>query len=636
MDQTSSGVFLDEAMSKPREPRLRFKWLWHRLGGWWLFEIIAMILSLACTGCILVILFVMEHRPASEWSMLFDLSIPSTLAVLTTVSKSSILCAIGAAISQQKWSYFQSSKPKTLTDFDLFDQASRGPLGSILLVFRKPFVLASWGALATLLLLGVDPSVQQIIQLVPREVFTNDGKASFGLAHDYDGHGRRGSSLNLPGGLSNDQDKLLPMEIRVEPVSADVFLQGAIYRGLFHLDSPAVFNCPSAANCTWPDTYYSLGFASACQDVTAETLRRVPSNVTLWSGVTKDLKSGGGNITTPGGIVLDTKYSATSYQPVVIVQSRPILNATYTNGFTAINLSPNISKIAVFRAELNSQYAIRADGFEITECDISLVAHRYSNVSVRDNKFVIGKEETVPLGRGVIDLSKDRDPLTRVYNVTFNETSDDLPVTMTARAQDISALVVLFSSSRFAGTIYGGESAPAPPQGIGDAFRTGNIAETFGNMVSSMTDHLRSSGNSSSSRVIAEGTSIYTVVHVEVRWRWVIPTVLTQVIAIVFFVLVIVRSSKMRKMGGPGLWKDSTIALLAHNVHVAEGGGQHDEGHPRVYITTFADSPSKVATDVEVIERAPEGRGGAYITGPKLASLKQLQNWGAKVQARMA
>ncbi|KAK4220607.1 hypothetical protein QBC38DRAFT_350675, partial [Podospora fimiseda] len=86
----------------------------------------------------------------------------------------------------------------------------------------------------------------------------------------------------------------------------------------------------------------------------------------------------------------------------------------------------------------------------------------------------------------------------------------------------------------------------------------GDISETMGNMAKSMTDYLRSR-----SEVSAPGVTLDPVLHIQVRWEWLTPPLLVQLMATVFFVLVVYRSSETE---GLELWKDSSVALLAHDV----------------------------------------------------------------------
>lgn len=379
----------------------------------------------------------------------------------------------------------------------------------------------------------------------------------------------------------------------------DVSIQAAAYRGLFNLSSIPLFNC--TANCTWPGSYYSLGFSSACLDVTEKTLQA--SNITFGP------KEYGGNVTTPGGIRLDMTYSPTSFQPVVIINTtrlidsigEDIVDRPRRNFARRHRITPDIARIAIFRVPRDpTDSQISRDKMEIIECDFSLVAYRYSDIKVKDNTFAIGTQEVTRLEPGVVlndpDVHDSESPkydpyATTHYNATF--TLSGMP-NMTVAVADLAGILTFFRSNRFSGTIYSGESPPrGGSQGIGDAFRTGNnISAAFDDMARSMTDYLRSGYD-----VEAAGISVYQLIHVDVRWFWLVPTLVTQVISVVFFFVVVAKSSLAQ---GLHLWKDSTIAVLTQELRTRE-----------------------------------DAAGEGYIVGPQVAKVKELEEWGKTVKARL-
>jgi len=126
----------------------------------------------------------LKDRPLTDWQ--FFLSIPATVALFGTALKSTAAFAVGGCVSQYKWLHFRAS-PRKLVDLDLIEEAGRGPLGSLVLLARRPMGLASIAAAVTLLALALETFVQQTVQLNPRDVAVEDGKAVLGLAHTYNG-----------------------------------------------------------------------------------------------------------------------------------------------------------------------------------------------------------------------------------------------------------------------------------------------------------------------------------------------------------------------------------------------------------------------------------------------------------------
>ncbi|KAI1749371.1 hypothetical protein F4782DRAFT_542235 [Xylaria castorea] len=153
---------------------------------WWWWEILAMILSLASMGLLAFLLSKINGIPLAAW----DLPIvpQSLIAILTTAGKTALLVPVASCISQLKWHHF-AEKPRKLISFQLFDDASRGPWGSTLLVwhlaFRARLLVALGFALVTVLALGIDPSAQQIIKLPVKESPLKNVSVVLGTADFY-------------------------------------------------------------------------------------------------------------------------------------------------------------------------------------------------------------------------------------------------------------------------------------------------------------------------------------------------------------------------------------------------------------------------------------------------------------------
>lgn len=335
-------------------------------------------------------------------------------------------------------------------------------------------------------------------------------------------------------------------------------MQGAIYRSLFDIDPPSAFNC--ALTCIWNGTYISLGFVGTCADVTNATLLGLSPS--LWNGS----HGTGSNIKTSGGITLGATYLPPSWQTVVSVGSASLLSAVYPGRGSDPHpndliqhgalIPADIARIAVLRVPSDrTSWFIQYSKVEIVECKVSLAAYSYSGISASGSSLTIAKQELIPLGPGVATWNLSDTAPTPSLDIVFNQSG--LPV-LKASVQDISALNLLFVSDRFNGSIYDGEEPPSPPQGVADAFRSGDISQTFQNMARSMTDQLRSSYN-----VTARGLSIDQVVFVQVRWEWLILPAVVQVSSVLFVFLIVVRSRRTRELQ---LWKSSTVTFLFHGV----------------------------------------------------------------------
>jgi hypothetical protein len=339
-------------------------------------------------------------------------------------------------------------------------------------------------------------------------------------------------------------------------------MQGAVFRGLFNLGSASVFNCSS--RCQWNGTYVSLGFSSTCADVTDATLRLHPNASLTWTGRSPGREEDMANLTTPGGVKLDASYAYTGWQTIVSVGSISRLTTTnpLRDGVRSADfrqMAPDIARIAVLRVRVDeANWGITPERMEITECDVGLAIHRYSDLSSSGNRLSVGKHESFPLDPGTlvaVNSTSNNDGDVIVFNQPgFPE--------LRASVTDLKALQLLFASFRFSGNIFTGIQYHDGASGMGDAFRSGNIPQTFEAMVTSMTDQLRSNHN-----ITVQGQTIDSVVFVQVQWAWLALPLVVQLFSVVFLLMVLVQSGRIKDLP---LWKSSTTAVLTYDVRFRE------------------------------------------------------------------
>lgn len=132
----------------------------------WLLEWIALTFSIACLISITIVLWIHDGKLRPE--MINGLSLNTIISVLATACKSALILVIAEAISQLKGLHFrrpvQSAGKAQLVGIQRFDAASRGPLGSLMIIFHHcAGSLASLGAGVIVLLLAFDPFMQQVL-----------------------------------------------------------------------------------------------------------------------------------------------------------------------------------------------------------------------------------------------------------------------------------------------------------------------------------------------------------------------------------------------------------------------------------------------------------------------------------------
>ncbi|KAI0534816.1 hypothetical protein GGR58DRAFT_504911 [Xylaria digitata] len=126
----------------------------------WLTEIAALTASTLLILSLIIVLTVYDGKTVFSWH---GVTLNAIVSILATSSKASMLLAVEELISQWKWILFHT--PRTLWDFERIDSASRGPLGSLAVMWcckkMSPLHIGAW---VVLLSLAIDPFSQQLVQ----------------------------------------------------------------------------------------------------------------------------------------------------------------------------------------------------------------------------------------------------------------------------------------------------------------------------------------------------------------------------------------------------------------------------------------------------------------------------------------
>ncbi|KAF1982960.1 hypothetical protein K402DRAFT_185009 [Aulographum hederae CBS 113979] len=214
----------------------------------WYFELLSIVLSAFCLVVIMVVLlrFDNEEIPLPY----YGLTINTMISILSGILKASLLVPTTEAVSQLKWSWFRDG-PRDLNDLEVFDNASRGPWGSLILRMRnRGRSLASFGVAITVLSVALDPFFQGLVvypqRLAPLQ---NSTLARTSRSITYD---------------SGEQYEKTAKETWFLP---DGIMQGLVTPQLLgvEMEQAMPFVCPSGI-CTW-DVFNSLSVDSTCRDV---------------------------------------------------------------------------------------------------------------------------------------------------------------------------------------------------------------------------------------------------------------------------------------------------------------------------------------------------------------------------------
>jgi hypothetical protein len=120
---TSSSGWLPPATSKPKSG-----------SHWWPWEWLCELLAIGSLGAMVFVLWYYQDRPQADWRQSY-FTLNGLVAFLATLVKTGLVIPVSAAIGQRKWLRFlpggkRKDPARRLGDFETFDEASRGSLGS--------------------------------------------------------------------------------------------------------------------------------------------------------------------------------------------------------------------------------------------------------------------------------------------------------------------------------------------------------------------------------------------------------------------------------------------------------------------------------------------------------------------------
>lgn len=155
---------------------------------------------------------------------------------------------LGMYAGQLKWRWFQNDR--SLQDVVTFDAATRGPLGSLSLLWalRLQHPLASCGALITILMLAIDPFTQQMIRYYNCTLPVDKYRATIPRTNLYRAVAADGNFYGA------------------SQASTDHGLLAAINAGIFAPGNLVAPSCPTG-NCSFPQPYSTVAYCSSCEDL---------------------------------------------------------------------------------------------------------------------------------------------------------------------------------------------------------------------------------------------------------------------------------------------------------------------------------------------------------------------------------
>ncbi|KAF3038388.1 hypothetical protein E8E11_002506 [Didymella keratinophila] len=276
----------------------------------WLLEILSWMFSAICMAAVIGVLIYLQGDSLSRWTLQekTHLTLNAYISILSKMAGASLILPVSEALGQLKWSWFLEHSNK-IWDFEIFDNASRGPWGSFLLLVRtKGRALAALGAIVMLCALALDPFFQQVVDFPERSALHNSSGAIPRVVN-YDPLFMPEYKYGYP--VTQYSQDLAPV------IRQFLYANGTHPVEFGNGTRPDIpLSCPTS-NCTWPE-YETLAVCSKCSTIdVSELLTFTCLNTTIdW---TASYEGDIGNVTTtPNGTACGYFLNATSEAPVLM------------------------------------------------------------------------------------------------------------------------------------------------------------------------------------------------------------------------------------------------------------------------------------------------------------------------------
>lgn len=126
------GVERNKTLVKSQKPK-RIDRFSEWVNDLWLFEILAWVLGTICLGGIALTLSLHADRPLPNWPL--SITLNALISTLASISKAALMVPVASSISQRKWLWLSTGR-WPLSDIEIYDEASRGPWGSLMMLFE--------------------------------------------------------------------------------------------------------------------------------------------------------------------------------------------------------------------------------------------------------------------------------------------------------------------------------------------------------------------------------------------------------------------------------------------------------------------------------------------------------------------
>ncbi|KAI0543232.1 hypothetical protein GGR58DRAFT_509944 [Xylaria digitata] len=506
--------------------------LW--LDEWSVWESAGLIGSAIVLVVMAYILHTHNLKEVPTWQRV---SLNTVVSWLSTIARLLLSIPLSSGVGQLKW-VWMAKKRRNMVDLRKFDAASRGVLGSLgLLLDIGAKHLASLSAVAMVLIVGVEPSNQFVIEYYQENIRDTSRVAYLANATSYNSYGP------IPAGAEG----FLP------PI--DPILKANVYNSIYNPNSYETWGLPEfvceSGNCTW-DPIASLEVRSLCSDITP-FLQRNCSVLTTYEALSQQFTplvyanvSYGSDpntehrnptITGTGKITNKTQWVATECALEVFVRSSQasVQDSTYQET-TLASWSDTVT------APWNTSFDAMYVGFTVPE-NISLGVHK-------TDRFILGRGAKASMYFGLLEwfngtvIGSYGTPFTfdPVYGSSVGTTSGDI----------MGALML----QQYANCARPEDKFKCFMSNIASA-----MSKTFRDSAFNNAKYTNASGadnNAHSKARMAVGQTLVPATFVRIRWQWMSLSVFVWILSAItwFWTITFTRRAKLHK------WRNDIIPLL--------------------------------------------------------------------------
>jgi hypothetical protein len=557
----------------------------------WLLEIISWSISALCMAGVVTMLMVYHNKSIPKWPL--GLTLNAYISVLAKIASAALLLPVSEALGQLKWSWFQGNNSKKMWDFEIFDNASRGPWGSFLLIIRtKGRSLAALGACVTIMALLLDPFFQQVVEY-PEHWRLQKGVGRIPKATGYEPFSSGKEFMQGSQTMELDQSML---GLSYHYFYGDGTRPMAFGKGM---RAEVPLGCPNS-NCTWP-LYETLGVSSECEEASDRLEFKCLEKTLDWVQAPDIDPDGKARYTYPNGTscgwwikaenpILMTGYNVdrnTNHSGEILLQrSQPlydIFSREFIPGYHAkLNNSRNpLAHILVVSGH-DRENVLQNNTPIAHECMISWSAKTmlsiYSEGGYTEEISKTFVNSTVTKSAWETIIHPNDDPLLVMYEYSYLEDivletenrlyhMDNIThVSMISLFDDVFPSVYSLINSteeedallryKFWKTI-----TPMTRNLTHNPFLYDNISTHLDNMATAMTNVIRSA---SLDTEMVDGQAFDLESFVDVRWEWMTLPLGLLLVTGIFLLATVIRSSKEKDH--VGVWKTSAMATLLYGL----------------------------------------------------------------------